>query len=136
MFHKVVESIKIITSLGAGVVGYWLGGWDVMLKTIMIMVIFDYITGWLKAIFSKTLSSGIGFKGLVKKIIIFIIIVVANLLQELLNDTIPLRETIIMFYIVNEALSIVENAAYFVPIPEKLKRVLLQLNQASDEEKI
>lgn len=135
MYNKIIGQINVALSIGLGVVNHYLGGWDLLLNTFIVLVILDFVTGWLNAIFTKRLSSEIGSKGVARKIVIFIIIAVANLLQELLNDTIPLREIILMFYIVNEALSIIENAAYFVPIPEKLKQVILQLNQNREEEK-
>lgn len=87
----------------------------------------DYVTGVLKGIYLKQLSSETGFRGLLKKIVMFIVIAVAYLIQMLIGGTIPLREVVITFYICNEALSLLENAAVFVPIPEKLKDVLLQL---------
>ena len=82
----------------------------------------------------KQLSSETGFCGLLKKIVMFIVIAVAYLIQMLIGGTIPLREVVITFYICNEALSLLENAAVFVPIPERLKDVLLQLRDSDKEE--
>ena len=112
-----------------GMIVYCLGGWDVMLKTILFLAIVDYITGIIKGIYMKELSSEIGFKGLLKKIVMFIVIAVAFSIQELLGGKVPIREVVIMFYIANEALSLLENAAVFIPIPEKLKEILLQLRE-------
>ena len=94
----------------------------------------DYVTGVLKGIYLKQLSSETGFRGLLKKIVMFIVIAVAYLIQMLIGGTIPLREVVITFYICNEALSLLENAAVFVPIPEQLKDVLLQLRDSDKEE--
>ena len=94
----------------------------------------DYVTGVLKGIYLKQLSSETGFRGLLKKIVMFIVIAVAYLIQMLIGGTIPLREVVITFYICNEALSLLENAAVFVPIPERLKDVLLQLRDSDKEE--
>ena len=80
------------------------------------------------------MSSETGFKGLLKKIVMFIVIAVAYSIQKLLNDAIALREIVIMFYICNEALSLLENAAMFIPIPDKLKDVLLQLRDKEVED--
>lgn len=135
MLQKMIEHLHILLGIGFGIISHYLGGWDMMLKTILLFVILDFLTGWLKSVYSKTLSSETGFKGLIRKLVIFIVITVANILQKLLNNKIPLRETMLMFYIINEALSIIENASYFIPIPEKLKNVLLQLNQKYDNEK-
>lgn len=135
MLQKTIEHLHILLGISFGFISHYLGGWDMMLKTILLFVILDFLTGWLKSVYSKTLSSETGFKGLIRKLVIFIVITVANLLQKLLNDKIPLRETMLMFYIINEALSIIENASYFIPIPEKIKNVLLQLNQKYENEK-
>jgi len=125
--EKLFNWISVVFGLIGGVFTYWLGGWDVMLKTIVFLAVVDYVTGIIKGIYTKSLSSEIGFKGLLKKIVVFIIIAVAFAMQNLMNNTIPLREVVIMFYIANEALSLLENAAIFIPIPQKLKDVLLQL---------
>ena len=79
------------------------------------------------------MSSEVGFKGIIKKIIIFIVIVTAYVIQCLLGDEIPLREITILFFIANEGISLIENASEFVPIPEKLKDVLIQLRKDSEE---
>lgn len=130
---KLFNWISIAFGLVGGFFSYWLGGWDVLLKTIVFLAVVDYITGIIKAIYLRQLSSEIGFKGLLKKIVMFIVIAVAFAIQELIGGTIPLREVVIMFYIANEALSLLENAAIFVPIPDKLRDVLLQLRDKDSE---
>lgn len=124
---KVFNWISIIFGMVGGFLTYWLGGWDVLLKTIVFLAVLDYITGMIKGIYTKTLSSETGFKGLLKKIVMFIVIAVSFVIQGLIGGNIPLREVVIMFYICNEALSLLENAALFTPIPDRLKEVLLQL---------
>lgn len=130
--EKLFNWISIVFGLIGGFFSYWLGGWDVLLKTIVFLAVVDYITGLIKAVYLKQLSSEIGFKGLLKKIVMFIVIAVAFVIQMLIGGTVPLREVVIMFYIANEALSLLENAAIFVPIPEKLRDVLLQLRDKDD----
>lgn len=130
---KLFNWISIVFGLVGGFFSYWLGGWDVLLKTIVFLAVVDYITGIIKAIYLRQLSSEIGFKGLLKKIVMFIVIAVAFAIQELIGGTIPLREVVIMFYIANEALSLLENAAIFVPIPDELRDVLLQLRDKDSE---
>ena len=125
--EKLFNWISIAFGMAGGFLTYWLGGWDVLLKTIVFLAIADYITGWIKGIYTKQLSSEIGFRGLLKKIVMFIVIAVSFVIQGLIGGTIPLREVVIMFYIANEGLSLLENAAVFTPIPDKLKNVLLQL---------
>jgi toxin secretion/phage lysis holin len=134
MLTKITGNIDIIGSLLLGSISFLLGGWDLLLKIILLLIIFDVVTGMLKAIWCKSLSSRYGFKGIIKKIIILIIIAVSNLLQTLLNDSIPIRETVLMFYIINESISIVENAAYFIPIPKKLRDILVQLKEKQTDD--
>lgn len=131
--EKLFNWISIALGVAGGFLSYWLGGWDVLLKTIVFLAIVDYITGWIKGIYMKQLSSEIGFRGLLKKIVMFIVIAVSYVTQELIGGSIPLREVIIMFYIANEGLSLLENAAVFIPIPDKLKSVLLQLRDKDSE---
>lgn len=134
---KRMERLFNWISVAGGVIGgflaYWLGGWDVLLKTIVFLAVLDYITGCIKAIYNKQLSSEIGFKGLLKKIVMFIVIAVSYAIQGLMGGKVPLREVVIMFYIANEALSLLENAAEFIPVPDKLKEVLLQLRDKGTE---
>ena len=117
---KLFNEISIVFGFLGGILAYFLGGWDVLLKTIVCLAVLDYVTGVLKGIYLKQLSSETGFRGLLKKIVMFIVIAVAYLIQMLIGGTIPLREVVITFYICNEALSLLENAAVFVPIPERL----------------
>lgn len=131
---KLFNQISIIFGIVGGVCTYFLGGWDGLLKTILFLAIADYITGWIKAFKLKKLSSEIGFMGLLKKIVMFIMIATAFEIQKLIGGAIPLREVVIMFYIANEGLSLLENAAIFVPIPDKLRNVLLQLREKDSED--
>ncbi len=126
---KVFNWISIVIGMTGGFLAYWLGGWDVLLKTIVFLAAVDYVTGIIKAVYTGVLSSEIGFRGLLKKIVMFIVIASAFSIQELMGNTVPLREIVIMFYIANEGLSLLENAAVFIPIPEGLKNVLLQLRE-------
>ena len=130
---KLFNWISIVSGAVGGCIVYWLGGWDVLLKTILFLAVVDYITWIIKGIYTKELSSEIGFKGLLKKIVMFIVIAVAFSIQGLMGNAVPLREIVIMFYIANEALSLLENAAVFIPIPERLKEVLLQLREKDTE---
>lgn len=131
---KLFNQISIIFGIVGGMCTYFLGGWDGLLKTILFLAIADYITGLIKAFKFKKLSSEIGFMGLLKKIVMFIMIATAFEIQKLIGGAIPLREVVIMFYIANEGLSLLENAAVFVPIPDKLRNVLLQLREKDSED--
>ena len=130
---KVFNWVSIAGGIVGGFLSYHMGGWDVMLKTIVTLAILDYATGWLKDIYNKRMSSEIGFRGILKKALMFIVIALSFKIQQLIGGTIPLREVVIMFYICNEALSLLENAAEFIPIPEKLKEILLQLRDKDGE---
>ena len=132
--EKLFNNLSMAIGAVGGVIVYWLGGWDILLKTILFLAAVDYVTGILKAVHQNQLSSEIGVKGLLKKITMFIVIAVAFAIQKLLNDTVPLREVVIMFYIANEGISLLENAAVMAPIPEKLKNVLLQLRENDSED--
>lgn len=130
---KYFNDISIVFGLVGGFACSLLGGWDMLLKSIVILMVLDYVTGLLKAIYNKELSSEIGFKGLIRKITIFIVIATAYVIQGIMGDEIPLREIVILFFIANEGISLIENASEFVPIPEKLKDVLMQLRKEGDE---
>ena len=136
---KVIESIwaKIqlaITVLG-GALGYFLGGLDGLLIALIIFVVLDYVTGVMVAIIDKTLSSEVGFKGIFRKIIIFCLVGVAHIVDEnIIGTGAGLRTAIIFFYLSNEGVSILENAALLgLPIPEKLKSVLAQLRDGEEK---
>lgn len=104
------------------------GAWDKLLYTLMVLIVLDYALGIIKAVYTKTLSSEIGFKGLLKKIAMLVIVALANTIQNLMGGNVAVREIVIMFYIANEGISILENAAVILPqMPEKLKDILLQL---------
>jgi toxin secretion/phage lysis holin len=125
----------IFTAIG-GWIGYFLGGCDGLIIALVVFVVCDYITGILCAISDKKLSSEVGFKGICRKVLIFILVGVGNILDvQVLGHEGVLRTAIIFFYLSNEGLSLTENAAHLgLPIPEKLKNVLEQLHDRSDKE--
>ena len=130
--EKLFNLISIVTGVLGGIGVALFGAYDITMKTILTFVVIDYGTGLLKGWFKKELSSEIGFKGLVKKVMIFVVIAVAYSVQKLTGNIIPLREVTIVFFICNEGLSILENAAEFIKIPPYLKAALLQLRKKSD----
>lgn len=127
MVEKIFNWFSIVGGIAGGFLCQHLGGWDVILKALVTLVILDYVTGVLKAIVTKTLSSAVGFKGLIRKIIIFIVVATAVIVQSVIGDSIPLREIVIIFFVCNEGISLLENASEFIPIPDKLKDTLIQL---------
>lgn len=123
--------IQVIIAAVGGGIGYFLGGCDGLIYALAIFVAADYITGVMCAIVNKRLSSEIGFKGICKKLLIFILVGIAHILDEkIIGDGSIIRTAAVFFYISNEGISIMENAAALgLPIPEKLAAVLRQLNE-------
>ena len=119
-----------------GWLGYFLGGCDGLLYALLAFVVLDYLTGVMCAVADKKLSSAVGFKGICRKVLIFVMVGVAHLLDvHIFGETGVLRTAIIFFYLSNEGLSLVENAAYLgLPIPKKLHEVLEQLHRDSEDD--
>ncbi len=125
---KLFNWVSVSAAVVGGTFGILFGGFDKMLIALLIIMAVDYITGVIKAIYNKKLSSEIGFKGLLKKTVLLAVVVLSNTLQELTGGEIEIRSVVIMFYIANEGISILENvAAVSDAIPPGLKEVLLQL---------
>ena len=118
-----------ITVIG-GWMGYFLGGLDGLMIALVIFVVLDYVTGIMCAIADKKLSSSVGFKGICRKVLIFVLVGIGNLVDVyVLGEGGALRTAVIFFYLSNEGISFLENAGHLgLPIPEKLKDVLEQLH--------
>ena len=125
-------AVKTSFSLMGGLLGMLFGGLDGFLITLLVFMLLDYLSGVILAIYQKKLSSKIGFKGILKKIMILILVAVGTLLDNfILLDGAFIRTLVIFFYIANEGISLLENAALLgLPIPEKLKEVLAQLKES------
>ena len=123
------------TALG-GWLGYFLGGADGMLIALIVFVALDYVTGVMCAIVDKKLSSAVGFKGIFKKVLIFALVGVGHILDtHVIGSGGAMRTAVICFYLSNEGLSLLENAAHIgLPIPDKLKEILAQLHNRGDKE--
>lgn len=126
----------IFTAIG-GWLGYFLGGCDGLLIALVVFVVADYFTGVICAIADKKLSSEVGFKGICRKVLIFLLVGIANILDlQVIGTGSVLRTAVIFFYISNEGVSLLENAAHLgLPIPEKMKAVLEQLHDRVENEK-
>jgi toxin secretion/phage lysis holin len=124
------NATQVVFAGAGGVLGWFIGGLDGFLFTLIAFVVVDYITGVLRAVVEKRLSSKVGAKGIVKKIGIFLVVGIAHLIDaNLLGGENALRTAAIFFYISNEGISFFENAAAIgLPVPEKLKEVLAQLH--------
>lgn len=104
------------------------GHWDTILWALAALMTLDYITGIIKAVYTKSVSSETGYKGILKKITILVIVALANIIQVITGGAVAMREMVIMFYIANEGISILENvAAVSQKMPAALKNILLQL---------
>lgn len=130
-----IDVIKtIFAAIGAGL-GYFFGGLDGLMIALIVFVVVDYVTGIIVAIINKTLSSEIGFIGIAKKVFIFLLVGMANILDvNVIGSGSMIRSAVICFYIANEGISILENAGNMgLPLPKKLKDVLEQLKSKSEE---
>ena len=127
--------VQIAATAIGGWIGYFLGGKDGMLIALVVFMALDYITGLMCAIMDKKLSSAVGFKGICKKVLIFMLVGVANILDvHVVGQGSALRGAVIAFYLSNEGLSLLENAAYIgLPIPDKLREILEQLHNREDK---
>lgn len=130
------STLQIIIAMLGGFLGYFIGPLDSMLGVLIVFVICDYITGVLCGIADKKLSSAVGFKGIAKKVTIFMMVGIANMLDMYILHTNPvLRTATIFFYISNEGISLLENSGHLgVEYPQKLKDILEQLKKEDKDE--
>lgn len=126
---EVLNVIQMICTAVGGYLGWLMGGSDGFLYALILFVVVDYITGVMLAIINKKLASNIGFKGIFKKVLIFTMVAVANVIDaEIIKNGSAIRTAVVFFYISNEGISIIENSARIgLPIPKKLIEVLGQL---------
>ena len=131
------NTIQLIFSAVGGWLGYFLGGCDGLLYALIVFVVIDYITGVMCAIINKQLSSEVGFKGIFRKVLIFLLVGIANIIDvQVIGTGAVLRTAVIFFYISNEGVSLLENAGHLgLPIPEKIKTVLEQLHDRAENGK-
>ncbi|MDK0560886.1 phage holin family protein [Clostridium perfringens] len=136
--EKLFDYLRIlVVAIGTGFT--WLfGAWDTPLVVLIVFMTLDYITGFTRGYINKELSSDVGLKGIARKCVIFVVLIVAVMLDRLMNTGNWLfRSLVCYFYIANEGLSLLENsAALGVPIPTKLKDALAQLKEGNKKETI
>lgn len=127
-------SIQIVFTAIGGWLGWFLGGCDGLMYALIAFVVVDYITGIMCAIVDKKLSSAVGFKGICKKVLIFLLVGVANILDvNIIGSGSVLRTAAIFFYLSNEGVSLLENAAHLgLPVPNAIKEVLQQLHDRAE----
>ena len=128
------NTIQLVFAAVGGWLGYFLGGCDGLLYALIAFVAIDYITGVMCAISDKTLSSEVGFKGICRKVLIFLLVGIGNIIDvQVLGSPGVLRTAVIFFYLTNEGVSLLENAAHLgLPVPDAIKTVLEQLHDRAD----
>lgn len=128
--------IQLAFAAFGGFLGWFLGGIDGFLYALIAFVVIDYITGVTCAIADKNLSSEVGFIGISRKVLIFVLVGVGNILDVyILGEAGVLRTAVIFFYLSNEGISLLENSAHLgLPVPEKLKDILEQLHSKEDND--
>lgn len=129
------NTIQVVFAGIGGWLGWFLGGCDGLLYALLAFVVVDYITGVMCAISDHSLSSEVGFKGICRKVLIFLLVGIANILDvQVIGTGSVLRTAVVFFYISNEGISLLENAGHLgLPIPEKMKTVLEQLHDRSEK---
>lgn len=127
--------IQAVFTMVGGWLGYFLGGCDGLLFALVLFVAMDYITGVMCAAADRKLSSEVGFRGICRKVLLFLLVGMANVLDvNVIGTGSVFRTAVIFFYLSNEGLSLLENAGHLgLPIPAKLKAVLEQLHRQSEE---
>ena len=127
--------IQMVFAAVGGWLGYYLGGCDGLLLALVAFSAADYLTGVMCAVSDRKLSSNVGFKGICRKVLIFLLMGIANILDvHVIGTGSVLRTAVIFFYISNEGVSLLENAAHLgLPVPEKIKAVLEQLHDRAEK---
>ena len=128
---KIIDYIKLAAAQTGAIIGLYIGDMTGMIWALLIFAIMDYVTGVTAAIMAHELNSEIGFKGITRKVLLFLIVGIANVMDVyVIGSGGVCRSMVVLFYLANEGLSILENVAECgVPIPEKLKVILEQLNE-------
>ena len=124
----------LFTAVG-GWLGYFLGGCDGLLIALVVFAVADYLTGVMCAVSDKKLSSAVGFRGICRKVIIFMLVGIAHMIDvNIIATGSVLRTAVIFFYLSNAGVSLLENAGHLgLPIPAKLKAVLEQLHDRAEK---
>jgi toxin secretion/phage lysis holin len=133
---KMKSIINFITGTVLTGVLYLLGGWDIALQTLLIVITIDYVSGVCKAIYNKKLNSKVGIKGIVKKFAYLLTVALAVELDTIMGGTGAIRTLVIYFFVANDGISILENLGGMgIPLPNKLKEVLEQLRDDNNPKK-
>lgn len=131
MMRDLITICQYLFATVGGWIGYLLGGTDGFLYALVAFVVVDYVTGIMVGVLEKKLSSEIGFRGIFRKVLIFVLVGISHIVDlYLFNDGSVVRTAVIFFYAANEGISIIENAAKIgLPVPKKLRDILEQLKK-------
>ena len=131
VMKAVMDKLELAFAAFGGFIGWFLGGFDGFLYALVVFVVMDYFTGVLAAGVKKELSSEVGFKGIAKKVCIFVLVGIANIVDtQVIHDGAAIRTAVIFFYLANEGISILENSTVIgLPVPQKLREMLQQLTE-------
>lgn len=129
--NKMEKFFNSLVAVLATFFTYIFGSWDLALQVLIVFMVLDYLTGVLHAYLIGQLSSEVGFKGLVKKLMILVVLIIGVMLDRMLgNGTWVFRTLVCYFYIANEGISLLENVGNIgIPIPNKIRNALEQLNK-------
>ena len=132
------NGIQLVFAVIGGWLGWFLGECDGLMYALIAFVIADYVTGVMCAVSDKRLSSEVGFKGICRKVLIFVLVGMANILDmHVIGTGCVVRTAVLFFYISNEGVSVLENAGHLgLPVPAKLLDVLEQLHEDAEQEDI
>ena len=132
------NGIQLVFAVIGGWLGWFLGECDGLMYALIAFVVADYVTGVMCAVSDKQLSSEVGFKGICRKVLIFVLVGMANILDmHVIGTGCVLRTAVLFFYISNEGVSVLENAGHLgLPVPARLLNVLEQLHEDAEQEDI
>ena len=132
---NVINTIQLIFTAIGGYLGWFLGGLDGFMYALIAFIVIDYLTGLMVAVIEKKVSSEIGFRGIFKKVLIFVLVGIGHIIDvNVIQNGSVIRTAVIFFYLSNEGISVLENSAKIgLPIPKKLKDVLKQINKEEEE---
>lgn len=134
MWEKIFCWMRGILAICAGIASYLYGDMNGLLIALFVAIVLDYATGLVKAGYTRQLSSAIGFKGILKKILILLVVALAHVIDNCVGSGETWRNIAIVFYICNEGLSILENCvACGLPIPPKIKDALLAMEEQNEK---
>lgn len=132
--NEMDNTIKIVLGVGGGLASFLFGGWSALIQTLVFFIVLDYVFAVIVAAVNGQLNSKIGFKGIVKKVAILVLVAVAHQVDLILGDDSLIRDSVIFFYIANELLSILETVGKTsLPIPDVLKKAIEILNNKGED---